>query len=105
MLDKLLAKVFGTQDERELKKLRPRVAEINAREDEVRALSDDQLRGRTPSLRERVEHGESLDDILPDAFAVVREAGWRTLHMRHFDVQLIGGPSFYCHSYLVPILD
>jgi preprotein translocase subunit SecA len=91
MLDKLLAKVFGTQDERELKKLRPRVAEINAREDEVRALSDDQLRRRTPSLRERVEHGESLDDILPDAFAVVREAGWRTLHMRHFDVQLIGG--------------
>ena len=91
MLDSLLAKVFGTQNERELKRLRPRVAAINEREAEVQALSDDELRGRTVDFRARVEQGESLDDLLPEAFAVVREAGWRTLQMRHFDVQLIGG--------------
>ena len=91
MLDTVLAKVFGTQNERELKGLWPAVAQINEREDEVRALSDDQLRERTIAFRERAAAGESLDDLLPDVFAVVREAGWRTLEMRHFDVQLIGG--------------
>ena len=91
MLDTLLAKVFGTQNERELKRLWPLVAEINSREDRVRALSDGQLRDQTTAFKTRVEQGESLNDLLPDAFAVVREAGWRTLEMRHFDVQLIGG--------------
>ena len=91
MLDRLLAKVFGTENERELKRLNPAVAEINAREDEVRALSDDGLRTRTADLRQQVERGASLAEVLPDAFAVVREAGRRTLQMRHFDVQLLGG--------------
>jgi len=91
MLDTLLAKVFGTQNERELKRLWPLVAEINSREDRVGALSNDQLRDQTRAFKARVDQGESLDNLLPDAFAVVREAGWRTLEMRHFDVQLIGG--------------
>jgi preprotein translocase subunit SecA len=91
LLDKLLAKVIGTQNERELKRLAPLVAEINAKEPEIRSLSDEQLRAQTAELRLRFQQGETLDDLLPDAFAVVREAGRRTLNMRHFDVQLIGG--------------
>ena len=91
MLDTILAKVFGTQNARELKRLWPSVAEINSREDRVRALSDAQLQSQTGDFKARVEQGESLNDLLPDAFTVVREAGWRTLRMRHFDVQLIGG--------------
>ena len=91
MLDTILAKVFGTQNERELKRLWPVVAEINSREDRVRALSDDQLQDQTCDFKARVAQGESLNDLLPDAFAVIREAGWRALEMRHFDVQLIGG--------------
>ena len=91
MLDTLLAKVFGTQNERNLKRLRPLVAEINSREPTLRALADDQLRAKTADFRTQVERGAALDAVLPDAFAVVREAGRRTLEMRHFDVQLIGG--------------
>ena len=91
MLDTLLAKVFGTQNERNLKRLRPLVAEINSREPTLRALSDDQLRAKTGDFRTQVERGAALDAVLADAFAVVREAGRRTLEMRHFDVQLIGG--------------
>ena len=91
MLDTLLAKVFGTQNERELKRLRPLVAEINSREPTLRALSDDQIQAKTADFRTQVERGAALDAVLPDAFAVVREAGRRTLEMRHFDVQLIGG--------------
>ena len=91
MLDTLLAKVFGTQNERNLKRLRPLVAEINSREPTLRALSDDQLQAKTADFRTQVERGAALDAVLPDAFAVVREAGRRTLEMRHFDVQLIGG--------------
>src|SRR3982751_1659813 len=91
LLDKLLAKVIGTQNERELKRLTPLVAAINAKEPEIQALSDEQLRARTAEFRLRFEQGETLEDLLPDAFAVVREAGRRTLNMRHFDVQLIGG--------------
>jgi len=91
MINTLLAKVIGTQNERELKRLRPIVARINELESATTSLSDAQLRGRTAELRERAGRGESLDDLLPEAFAVVREAGRRTLNMRHFDVQLIGG--------------
>src|SRR6185369_842655 len=91
MIGQLLAKVIGTQNERELKRLQPRVAEINALEASVQPLSDEQLRGKTAEFRQRVANGESLDDLLPEAFAVVREAGRRVLNMRHFDVQLIGG--------------
>jgi preprotein translocase subunit SecA len=91
IVDTLLAKVIGTQNERDLKRLRPLVAAINARESEIEPLSDDQLRGKTAEFRQRLENGEALDDLLPEAFAVVREAGRRVLKMRHFDVQLIGG--------------
>ena len=91
MLDTLLAKVFGTQNQRDLKRVQPLVAAIGEREDDVRALSDDDLRARTVELRERHDQGAELDDLLVDAFPVVREAGRRMLGMRHFDVQLIGG--------------
>ena len=91
IVDTLLAKVIGTQNERDLKRLRPFVAEINAKEPEIQKLSDEQLRGKTVEFRARLANGETLDDVLPEAFAVVREAGRRVLNMRHFDVQLIGG--------------
>ncbi len=91
MLGPLLAKVIGTQNERELKRVAPIVAAINGFEPSIKPLSDDQLRAKTVEFRERLAKGERLDDLLPEAFAVVREAGWRTLTMRHFDVQLIGG--------------
>src|SRR6478736_2420070 len=91
MIDSLLAKVFGTQNERELKKIRPIVEAINALEPSIQALSDVMLREKTPELRQRVANGAALDDVLTEAFAVVREAGRRVLNMRHFDVQLIGG--------------
>src|SRR5215218_6664613 len=91
MLGTLLAKVFGTQNERELKQIRPLVEQINALEDSVQVLSDEQLRGKTTEFRSRFAEGAAIDDLLPEAFAVVREAGRRVLNMRHFDVQLIGG--------------
>ena len=91
IVNKLLAKLIGTQNERELKRIMPLVAEVNAREDALRPLTDEQLRARTGEFRERVAQGAAIDDLLPDAFAVVREAGRRVLNMRHFDVQLIGG--------------
>src|SRR5712671_5794110 len=91
MLQTLLAKVVGTQNERDLKRLRPFVSQIGALEPQMQALSDEQLRGKTPAFRERLTKGETLDDLLVEAFAVVREAGRRVLNMRHFDVQLIGG--------------
>ena len=91
MFDSLLAKVFGTKNERDLKRLTPLIAQINDREAAFTSLSDQDLRSNTVTFRNRLEQGEPLDDVLPDAFAVVREAGRRTLQMRHFDVQLIGG--------------
>src|SRR3970040_96929 len=91
MLETLLAKVVGTQNERELKRLRPLVADINALEPSIEPLTDEQLRARTAEFRARLAHGETLDDLLVEDFAVVRGAGRRTLNMRHFDVQLIGG--------------
>src|SRR5499427_3209661 len=91
VIDTILAKVVGTQNERELKRLRPIVAQVNELEPSVKSLSDDQVRARTAEFKQRVANGESLDDLLPEAFAVVREAGRRVLNMRHFDVQLIGG--------------
>ncbi len=87
----MLAKLFGSKNQREIKKLSKVVDRINALEPEIQALSDDDLKAKTAEFRERHEGGESLDQILPEAFAVVREAGVRTLGMRHFDVQMIGG--------------
>ncbi|MBM3806720.1 MAG: preprotein translocase subunit SecA [Acidimicrobiia bacterium] len=91
MFGQLLTKIVGTQNDRELKRLRPRVAGINAFEPAIKGLSDDQLKGKTAEFRARLANGEALDDLLPEAFAVVREAGRRVLHMRHYDVQMIGG--------------
>jgi len=91
IITKILTKIIGTKNERELKKLRPIVHEINQLESEMEKLSEQQLVEKTNIFRERISQGESLDDILPEAFAVVREAAKRTLNMRHFDCQLIGG--------------
>ncbi|HEY0283968.1 MAG TPA: hypothetical protein VGC23_01160, partial [Vicinamibacterales bacterium] len=91
MLGTLLAKVIGTQNERELKRLRPLVEQVNALEASLTPLSDEQLRAKTAEFRERLAKGEALNDLMPEAFAVVRETGRRVLNMRHFDVQLIGG--------------
>jgi preprotein translocase subunit SecA len=91
MLDTVLAKVFGTAHDREIKRLQPIVEEINELEASISALTDEELQAKTPHLKARLEAGESLDDILPEAFAVCREAGKRVLKMRHYDVQLIGG--------------
>jgi preprotein translocase subunit SecA len=91
MILNFLTKVFGSQNERNLKRLLPLVEQINALEPEIQALSDEELQAQTPRFRERIDNGESLDDLLPEAFATVREASKRTLEMRHFDVQLIGG--------------
>jgi preprotein translocase subunit SecA len=91
MVDAILAKVFGTRNEREVKKLRPVVAAINDLEPEMQKLSDAELAAKTQEFKQQLANGATLDDLLIPAFAVVREAGWRTLNMRHFDVQLIGG--------------
>ncbi len=90
-LDSVVSRVFGTRADRLIKKMRPTVARINELESRYQALSDAQLQACTAEFRQRVENGQSLDDLLPEAFAVVREAGRRTMEMRHFDVQLIGG--------------
>lgn len=87
----LVKKIFGDSNEREIKRLTKTVEEINAFEPQIEVLSDEQLRGKTAEFKERLEKGETLDDLLAEAFAVVREASKRTLGMRHFDVQLIGG--------------
>ena len=104
--DKILTKIFGTANERLIKRLRPVVDAINELEAGIKPLSDDELRAKTQEFRQRIAaklegltdkdeikaaERQALDEILPEAFAVVREAGWRTVKMRHFDVQLIGG--------------
>jgi len=90
-LRNLLQKVFGTYSDRELKRITPIVDKIEALEDQFRTLSTSELRGKTDEFRERLKNGETLDDILPEAFATVREAADRVIGMRHFRVQLIGG--------------
>ncbi|MBP1752473.1 MAG: protein translocase subunit secA [Geobacteraceae bacterium] len=91
MLGAIVKKIVGSKNERELKRLWPVVERINAFEQETMQLSDDQLRNKTVEFKERYARGETLDDFLPEAFAVCREASKRVLKMRHFDVQLIGG--------------
>ena len=91
MIDTILSKIFGTQHEREIKKIMPLVAAINALEPAMESLSDNELAAKTLEFKERVAEGASLDDILPEAFAVCREGGRRAIGMRHYDVQLIGG--------------
>jgi len=88
---KLLEKVFGTYSERQIKKIIPIVEKIESYDEEMQKLTDEQLKGKTVEFKDRLDKGETLDDILPEAFAVVREAAWRVLNMKHFRVQLIGG--------------
>ena len=87
----LLKKIFGTRNDRLLKQLRRQANQISALEPQMQGLSDAELRAKTDDFRSRIEAGSTLDSILPEAFAVVREAGVRVFGMRHFDVQLIGG--------------
>lgn len=91
MLSTLFKKVFGSRNERLIKQLSQKVAAINALEPAMQALSDEALKAKTEEFKQRYQAGESLDKLLPEAFAVVREGGRRVLEMRHFDVQLIGG--------------
>src|SRR6185312_10764847 len=91
MINTLLKKIFGSRNDRLIKRYQHTVQAINALEPKIEALTDEELRAKTDEFRQRLAKGETLDDILPEAFAVVREAGKRVLNMRHFDVQLIGG--------------
>jgi preprotein translocase subunit SecA len=91
MIDQALAKIFGTKNEREVKRIRPMIAAINDLEPAIQQLSDADLAAKTVEFKQRLANGETLDDILMEAFAVCREVGRRVLNMRHFDVQLIGG--------------
>ena len=95
MLISTVKKIFGTRNDRELKRMGKVVARINALEEAMQALDDAALRAKTDEFRSRLADGESLDQLLPEAFAVVREAGVRALGMRHFDVQLIGGMTLH----------
>jgi preprotein translocase subunit SecA len=91
MLDPLYNKIFGSHSEREVKKIQPIVQQINTLESRISALTNDQLQAKTAEFKQRFANEESLDSLLPEAFAVVRESGKRILNMRHFDVQLVGG--------------
>lgn len=93
MIANILKSIFGTKHDREMKTIQPVIDKINTWTEKTKALSDDQLKAKTPEFKERLAKGETLDDILPEAFAVCREASTRVLGMRHYDVQLIGG---YC---------
>ena len=87
----LIKKIVGTRNDREIKRIQAVVEEINDWENKIKPLTDGELKGKTQEFKSRIVEGASLDDILPEAFAVVREASWRTLEMRHFDAQMIGG--------------
>ena len=95
MISKLFTRMFGSRNDRELKRIQSFVDAINALEPDFKALSDDALSAKTVEFRARLEEGASVDDLLPEAFATVREASWRVLEMRHFDCQLIGGVSLH----------
>ncbi|WGV21745.1 MULTISPECIES: preprotein translocase subunit SecA [unclassified Pseudomonas] len=95
MFAPLLKKLFGSKNEREVKRMLKTVNIVNALEEKMVALSDEQLRGKTAEFKERLAKGETLDQLLPEAFAVAREAGKRVMGMRHFDVQLIGGMTLH----------
>ncbi|MBF0315774.1 MAG: preprotein translocase subunit SecA [Oligoflexia bacterium] len=91
MLKAVLEKIFGDRTDKDLKQLWPIVHEVNALEKKMQAMSDDELKAQTPKLKEILAQGKSLEDILPEAYATVREVSWRVLKMRHFDVQILGG--------------
>jgi preprotein translocase subunit SecA len=90
MLIKMLTKVFGSRNDRTLRRMRKIVSKINAMESELEKLSDDELKAKTAEFRARLAKGDTVESLLPEAFAVVREASKRVFGMRHFDVQLMG---------------
>ena len=87
----IISKIFGTHSQHEVKRIIPIVNKIEALAPEFEKLTDDELKAKTPEFKERLEKGETLDDLLPEAYATVREAATRVLGMRHYRVQLIGG--------------
>src|SRR5436305_1688623 len=91
MLQDVAKKIFGSRNDREIKRIRPIVEQVNALEPALQKLTTEQLAAKTPELKEKLSRGATLNDILPEAFAVCREMSKRVLNMRHFDVQLIGG--------------
>ncbi|HBZ95741.1 MAG TPA: preprotein translocase subunit SecA, partial [Pseudomonas sp.] len=95
MFAPLFKKLFGSKNEREVKRMLKAVQSVNVLEEQMIALSDEQLRGKTEEFKGRLAKGETLDKLLPEAFAVAREAGKRVMGMRHFDVQLIGGMTLH----------
>ena len=95
----IIEKIFGTHSENELKRIYPIVDKIEALGPEMEALSDEELRGKTREFKERLKEGETLDDILPEAFAVVREGAYRSIGMRHYRVQMIGVPFIWRSSW------
>ena len=95
MFSSIFKKIFGSRNERLLKQYTKRVAQINAFETELSALSDEALRDKTQVFKQMLAEGKTLDDLLPEAFAVVREAGKRVFGMRHYDVQMIGGMALH----------
>ena len=88
---KFLEKIFGSYSEKEIKRLQPLVDRILSLEKTMEALTDSQLKAKTPEFKQRLAKGESIDDILPEAFALVREAAWRVLGQKHYPVQILGG--------------
>ncbi|HBM29736.1 MAG TPA: preprotein translocase subunit SecA, partial [Halomonas sp.] len=95
MINNLLRKVVGSKNDREVKRMQKSVQSINALEETLAGLSDAELQAKTPELRQRLDDGAALDSLLPDAFAVVREASKRVMGMRHFDVQMVGGMTLH----------
>ncbi|MEO6292745.1 MAG: preprotein translocase subunit SecA, partial [Burkholderiaceae bacterium] len=95
MASNLLTQIFGSRNDRQLKQYRKTIARINALEPALELLSDEQLKDKTQEFKNRVSQGESLDAILPEAFAIVREGSKRIMKMRHFDVQMLGGMSLH----------
>ena len=95
MASTFLTKIFGSRNDRLLKTYRKTITQINALEQQYEKLSDDELRAKTEEFKTRIAGGETLDAILPEAFAVVREGSKRAMKMRHFDVQMLGGMSLH----------
>ena len=95
MFAPLLKKIFGSKNDRDVKRMQKAVQAASALEEQMIALSDEQLRDKTAEFKARIAKGETLDQLMPEAFAVAREAGKRVMGMRHFDVQLIGGMTLH----------
>ena len=99
-----MEKIFGDLNEKEVKRIGKIVDKVEALDEQMQALSDEELRGKTAEFRQRIADGETLDDLLPEAFAVCREGAWRSLGMKHFRVQLIGGVGGFCPGTIFSVI-